>query len=120
MARIVIEHSDFTLTFHCPKLAKVLQKANHNGLTVAGGQLYSHYSWTGDVLSVKLEKESGDEKVDPSEISSGGHAQVERGAPFFFDNTVYRVRLKMNTSTGCEKPWLDSRFSELEELLLPF
>ena len=59
MARIVIEHSDFTLTFHCPKLAKVLQKANHNGLTVAGGQLYSHYSWTGDVLSVKLEKESG-------------------------------------------------------------
>lgn len=115
MARIVIEHSDFTLTFHCPKLAKVFQKANHNGLTVAGGQLYSHYSWTGDVLSVKLEKESGDEKVDPSEISSGGHAQVEHGAPFFFDNTVYRVRLKMKTSTGCEKPWLDSRFSELEE-----
>ena len=89
MARIVIEHNDFRLTFHCPKLAKVLQKANHNGLTVAGGQLYSHYSWTGDVLSVNLEEDSGDEKVDPSVISNGGHAQVEHGAPFFFDNTVY-------------------------------
>lgn len=113
MARIVIEHNDFRLTFHCPKLAKVLQKANHNGLTVAGGQLYSHYSWTGDVLSVRLEKEFGDEKIDPSDISNGGHAQVEHGAPFFFDNTVYRVRLKMKS--GREKPWLDSRFSELEE-----
>lgn len=113
MARIVIDHSDFTLAFHCPKLARVLQKASHNGLTVAGGQLYSHYSWTGDVLSLRLEKEFGDEKIDPSDISNGGHAQVEHGAPFFFDNTVYRVCLKMKS--GREKPWLDSRFSELEE-----
>ena len=115
MARLVIEHNDFTLTFHCPKLARVLQKAIHNGLTVAGGQLYSHYSWTGDVQSVKLEKDTGDEDVEASVISAGGHAQVEQGSPFFFDNTVYRVQLKMKTSAGCEKPWLDSRFAELEE-----
>lgn len=116
MARLVIDHNDFSLEFHCGKLAQVLKKAEHNNLS-AGGGLYSSYSWSEEVLSAKIEKDEGNEAVSPSVISTGGKASLEKGAPFFFDNTVYQVKLKMKSdgAVKCEKPWQDSRFSELQE-----
>lgn len=111
MARLVVEHPDFTLSFHCAKLATDLRKAAHNGLTDA--QLYSDYSWSGSVDAVKIEKDTGDEQIEPKDVSAGGSTEVAKGAPFFFDNTAYKAVVEMKA--GCEDPWADGRSVEFED-----
>lgn len=113
MARLVVKHKDFTLEFRSRKLADVLKKSEHNNLSIKGGQLYSHYSWTSDVESIKIEKNTSDEDIEESVISYAGQVTIEKGAPFFFDNTVYNINLKMQSH--CSKPKQDSRFADFEE-----
>ena len=113
MARLVVKHNDFTLEFHCRKLANVLKKSEHNNLTIKGGELYSHYSWSSDIESIKIEQDIGEEEIDAAIISEAGHEEVEKGAPFFFDNTVYNVNLKM--ADHCSNPKQDSRFANFDE-----
>lgn len=100
MARLVIEHEDFTLRFRCSKLGQVLEKAANNGLTAEGGQLYSDYSWSGHVLSVKIEKDEASENIPVSAICTGGETSSLRQAPYFFDNAAYRVSLKLRETPG--------------------
>ena len=113
MARLVVKHNDFILEFHCRKLANVLKKSEHNNLTIKGGELYSHYSWSSDIESIEIEQDTGEEEIDAAIISGAGHEEVEKGAPFFFDNTVYNVNLKM--ADHCSNPKQDSRFANFDE-----
>lgn len=108
MASLVIEHEDFTLRFRAEKLASVLSKAAGNGMSYAGGLLYSDYSWSSPVVSASLEKDEADEAVDAAAISSAGDCRVLKKAPFFFENTLYQVALNLKSGAGslCTDPKL--------------
>lgn len=91
MAKIILEHSDFTLEVESVKHARLLAKARGNGLTDEA--LVSRWSWSAGVQIVRLEDESGSRVLWRSRDEDFPHE------PFFFDNAVQDVWVEFKE--GC-------------------
>ena len=79
MELLTIEHSDFTMIVECTKFDGIWNKAKSN---VGEDKLYSTYSWSDGVVSVKRTLDA-DHEID-----------IEQGVPApatFFDNTDYPI-----------------------------
>lgn len=79
MELLTIEHKDFTMIVECAKFDGIWNKAKSN---VGEDQLYSTYSWSEGVVSVKRTLDA-DHEID-----------IEQGVPApatFFDNTDYPI-----------------------------
>lgn len=95
MKRLTIKHSDFTLTFACEGLDRVLNRARGNLREPAA--LQTSYHWTGEAACVT---------IDGSEISTN---------PFFFDNTDYAVWVDFNDGrTPDEKPIVQTMRADIQ------
>ena len=112
MARLVVDHEDFRLVFHCGKLAKVLERARSNSLD--GKALWSRYACSGTKgpKSVKIEQDTGTEEIASAFILNGNDEANEQAAPFFFDNTDYSVDIDM--LDRCRNPVPESRHADPE------
>ena len=79
MELLTIEHKDFTMIVECTKFDGIWNKAKSN---VGEDKLYSTYSWSDGVVSVKRTLDA-DHEID-----------IEQGVPApatFFDNTDYPI-----------------------------
>ena len=79
MELLTIEHSDFTMIVECTKFDGIWNKAKSN---VGEEKLYSTYSWSEGVVSVKRASDA-DHEID-----------IKQGVPApatFFDNTDYPI-----------------------------
>ena len=79
MELLIIEHKDFTMIVECTKFDGIWNKAKSN---VGEDKLYSTYSWSDGVVSVKRTLDA-DHEID-----------IEQGVPApatFFDNTDYPI-----------------------------
>ncbi len=79
MELLTIEHKDFTMIVECTKFYGIWNKAKSN---VGDDKLYSTYSWSEGVVSVKRTSDA-DHKID-----------IEQGVPApatFFDNADYPI-----------------------------
>ena len=79
MELLTIEHKDFTMIVECTKFDGILNKAKSN---VGEDKLYSTYSWSEGVVSVKRTLDA-DHEID-----------IEQGVPApatFFDNADYPI-----------------------------
>ena len=79
MELLTIEHKDFTMIVECTKFDGILTKAKSN---VGEDKLYSTYSWSEGVVSVKRTLDA-DHEID-----------IEQGVPApatFFDNADYPI-----------------------------
>ena len=79
MELLTIEHKDFTMIVECTKFDGIWNKAKSN---VGEDKLYSTYSWSEDVVSVKRTLDA-DHEID-----------IEQGVPApatFFDNADYPI-----------------------------
>lgn len=79
MELLTIEHKDFTMIVECTKFDDILDKAKSN---VGEDKLYSTYSWSEGVVSVKRTL-NADHEID-----------IEQGVPAsatFFDNADYPI-----------------------------
>lgn len=79
MELLTIEHKDFTMIVECTKFGDILDKAKSN---VGEDKLYSTYSWSEGVVSVKRTL-NADHEID-----------IEQGVPAsatFFDNADYPI-----------------------------
>ena len=79
MELLTIEHKDFTMIVECTKFDDIWKKAKSN---VGEDKLYSTYSWSEGVVSVKRTL-NADHKID-----------IEQGVPApatFFDNADYPI-----------------------------
>ena len=79
MELLTIEHEDFTMIIECTKFDDIWNKAKSN---VGEDRLYSTYSWSEGVLSVKRTKDANYE------------TDIEQGVPApatFFDNADYPI-----------------------------
>ena len=79
MELLTIEHKDFTMIVECTKFDGILNKAKSN---VGKDKLYSTYSWSEGVVSVKRTLDA-DHEID-----------IEQGVPApatFFDNADYPI-----------------------------
>ena len=79
MELLTIEHKDFTMIVECTKFDSIWNKAKSN---VGEGKLYSTYSWSEGVVSVKRTLDA-DHEID-----------IEQGVPApatFFDNADYPI-----------------------------
>ena len=79
MELLTIEHKDFTMIVECTKFDGIWNKAKSN---VGEDQLYSTYSWSEGVVSVKRTLDA-DQEID-----------IEQGVPApatFFDNADYPI-----------------------------
>ena len=79
MELLTIEHKDFTMIVECTKFDGILNKAKSN---VGEDKLYSTYSWSDGVVSVKRTLDA-DHEID-----------IEQGVPApatFFDNADYPI-----------------------------
>ncbi len=79
MELLTIEHKDFTMIVECTKFDGIWNKAKSN---VGEDKLYSTYSWSEGVVSVKRALDA-DHKID---IEQGVHAPAT-----FFDNADYPI-----------------------------
>ena len=79
MELLTIEHEDFTMIVECTKFDNIWDKAKSN---VGEDKLYSTYSWSEGVVSVKRTLDA-DHEID-----------IEQGVPApatFFDNADYPI-----------------------------
>ena len=79
MELLTIEHKDFTMIIECTKFDGIWNKAKSN---VGEEKLYSTYSWSEGVVSVKRTMDADHEK------------NIEQGVPapaIFFDNADYPI-----------------------------
>lgn len=79
MELLTIEHKDFTMIVECTKFDGILNKAKSN---VGEDKLYSTYSWSEGVVSIKRTLDA-DHEID-----------IEQGVPApatFFDNADYPI-----------------------------
>ena len=79
MELLTIEHQDFTMIVECAKFGIIWNKAKSN---VGENELYSTYSWSGGVVSVRQTSDAGHE------------TDIEQGKPApatFFDNADYPI-----------------------------
>ena len=79
MELLTIEHKDFTMIVECTKFGRIWNKAKSN---VGKDKLYSTYSWSEGVVSVKRTLDA-DHEID-----------IEQGVPApatFFDNADYPI-----------------------------
>ena len=79
MELLTIEHSDFTMIVECTKFDGIWNKAKSN---VGEEKLYSTYSWSEGVVSVKRASDA-EQEID-----------IKQGVPApatFFDNTDYHI-----------------------------
>lgn len=79
MELLIIEHKDFTMIVECTKFDGIWNKAKSN---VGENKLYSTYSWSDGVVSVKRTLDA-DHEID-----------IEQGVPApatFFDNADYPI-----------------------------
>lgn len=79
MELLTIEHKDFTMIVECTKFDGIWNKAKSN---VGEDKLYSTYSWSDGVVSVKRTLDA-DHEID-----------IEQGVPApatFFDNADYPI-----------------------------
>lgn len=79
MELLTIEHKDFTMIVECTKFDSIWNKAKSN---VGEDKLYSTYSWSEGVVSVKRTLDA-DHEID---IEQGVHAPAT-----FFDNADYPI-----------------------------
>ena len=79
MELLTIEHKDFTMIVECTKFDGIWNKAKSN---VGEDKLYSTYSWSDGVVSVKRTLDA-DHEID---IEQGVHAPAT-----FFDNADYPI-----------------------------
>ena len=83
MELLTIEHKDFTMIVECTKFDGILNKAKSN---VGEDKLYSTYSWSEGVVSVKRTLDA-DHEID-----------IEQGVPApatFFDNADYPIWIEL-------------------------
>ena len=86
MELLTIEHRDFTMIVECTKFNNIWNKAKSN---VGEDKLYSTYSWSEGVVSVKRT------------LDIGTTINIEQGttAPAtFFDNTDYSISIEFNNN----------------------
>lgn len=86
MELLTIEHRDFTMIVECTKFNNIWNKAKSN---VGEDKLYSTYSWSEGVVSVKRT------------LDIGTTINIEQGttAPAtFFDNTDYSIWIEFNNN----------------------
>lgn len=84
MELLTIEHQDFTMIVECTKFGIIWNKAKSN---VGEDKLYSTYSWSGGVVSVRQTSDAGHE------------TDIEQGKPApatFFDNVEYPIWIEFN------------------------
>ncbi|MGG6545608.1 UNVERIFIED_CONTAM: restriction endonuclease-like protein [Prevotella sp. 15_C9] len=84
MELLTIEHKDFTMIVECTKFNGIWNKAKSN---VGEDKLYSTYSWSEGVVSVKRA------------IDSDHETDIEQGVPApatFFDNADYPIWIEFN------------------------
>lgn len=84
MELLTIEHKDFTMIVECTKFDGIWTKAKSN---VGEKKLYSTYSWSEGVVSVKRA------------IDSDHETDIEQGVPApatFFDNADYPIWIEFN------------------------
>ena len=92
MAKIILEHSDFTLEIESVKYAHLLAKARGNGLSDEA--LVSRWSWGAGVETVSFVNERNETEV----IWRAGDETFPH-EPFFFDNAVQDVWVEFKE--GC-------------------
>ena len=92
MAKIVLEHSDFTLEIESVKYVHLLAKARGNGLD--NEALVSRWSWSAGVESVSFTNEQ-----DETEVIWRAGNETFPHVPFFFDNAVQDVWVELKA--GC-------------------
>ena len=83
MELLTIEHKDFTMIVECTKFDDTWNKAKSN---VGEAKLYSTYSWSEGVVSVKRAL-NADHEID-----------IEQGVPTlatFFDNADYPIWIEV-------------------------
>lgn len=91
MAKIVLDHADFTLEIESVKYAHLLAKARGNGLD--DDSLVSRWSWSAGVQTVRFEDEDGSRVLWWPGDENFPHE------PFFFDNAVQDVWVEFKD--GC-------------------